>query len=108
MSCSTSVCVGSSRRSRRSWGDRSAAGLWTGGSREVRNHSVTSIYLPSAGAHEWQWLLTSPGLHWKHGSSAVALADCWENSRGWPARVSAALHTDAALRDLELLLALPE
>src|SRR5256885_2125558 len=36
---------------------------------------MTSIYLPSSGPHDWQWLLAKPGLHWKHGASAMGLAD---------------------------------
>jgi hypothetical protein len=69
---------------------------------------MSSIYLPSTGAHEWQWLLAKPGLQWKHGASAMALADSWENADGWPSTVSAALATDPDLEGLELLLALPE
>lgn len=66
------------------------------------------IYLPSSGSHQWQWLLASPALQWKHAASAMALADAWENAKGWPPAVSAALSTDDDFRDLELLLALPE
>jgi hypothetical protein len=69
---------------------------------------MTSFYLPSAGPDTWQWLLARPALHWKHGASAMSLAHSWENAKGWPARVSAALATDPDLRGLELLLAIPE
>lgn len=69
---------------------------------------MTHIYLPTTGSHDWQWLLASPGLHWKHGASAMALADAWENAQGWPERVAAVMARDDALADLDLLLALPE
>ena len=71
-------------------------------------HSVTSIYLPSNGAHDWQWLLAKPGLHWKHGASAMALADAWEHADGWPRPVADALAGDDQLAGLELLVAFPE
>jgi hypothetical protein len=70
---------------------------------------VSRIYLPTTGSHDWQWLLARPGLQWKHGASAMALADAWENAGGgWPPAVAAALATDGDLGTLELLLALPE
>jgi hypothetical protein len=69
---------------------------------------VNQIYLPTTGSHDWQWLLASPGLQWKHGASAMALADAWEHSDPWPQAVADALATNSDLSDLELLLALPE
>jgi hypothetical protein len=69
---------------------------------------MSHIYLPSIGSHDWQWLLASPGTHWKHGASARALADAWEHADGWPANVAAALASDRDLAELDLLLALPE
>jgi hypothetical protein len=69
---------------------------------------MTSFYLPSSGPDTWQWLLARPALHWKHGASAMSVAYSWENANGWPPRVSAALATDLDLRELELLLAIPE
>src|SRR3954468_14676426 len=65
------------------------------------------IYIPSSGAHDWQWMLAKPGLQWKHGASAMALADAWENAQRWPPEVAAALD-DSELCGLEPLLALPE
>src|SRR4051794_21996589 len=70
--------------------------------------SANPIYLPSNGVDGWRWLLASPGLHWKHGASAMALADAWESASGWPPRVQACLATDPDLTDLELLVGLPE
>ena len=69
---------------------------------------ATKIYLPTTGSHDWQWLLANPGLHWKHGASAMALADAWEDAEAWPESVAAALATDTELLGLELLLAIPE
>ena len=69
---------------------------------------MSRIYIPTSGAHEWQWLVAGPGLQWKHGASAMALADAWEHAAGWPTEVADALDTDDQLADLELLLALPE
>lgn len=70
--------------------------------------SRNPIYLPTTGPGDWRWLLASPGLQWKHGASAMALADTWEDAQGWPPRVRACLATDSALGELDLLVALPE
>jgi hypothetical protein len=69
--------------------------------------TMPAIYVPSSGPHDWQWLLAKPGLHWKHGRSAMALADAWEAAANWPVEVGAALDA-AGFRGLEPLLALPE
>jgi hypothetical protein len=65
------------------------------------------IYIPSSGPHDWQWLLAKPGLHWKHGASAMALADAWETAQPWPSEVETALER-SDLGGLEFLLGLPE
>jgi hypothetical protein len=69
---------------------------------------MTRIYLPTSGPHDWQWLLAKPGLHWKHGASAMALADAWEHADGWPQPVADALAGDDQLAGLEVLVAFPE
>jgi hypothetical protein len=69
---------------------------------------MTCFYLPGSGPDAWQWLLARPALHWKYGASAMSLAYAWENAEGWPPRVSEALAADPDLRELELLLAIPE
>src|SRR3954452_6179739 len=69
---------------------------------------MTRIYLPSSGPHDWQWLLAKPGLHWKHGASAMALADAWEHADAWPQPVADALATDDQLADIAPLVAFPE
>jgi hypothetical protein len=70
--------------------------------------SVNHIYLPSTGAHQWQWLLASPGLQWKHAASAMALADAWEEADGFPRLVAESLDVDPDLAGLQLLLGVPE
>lgn len=70
---------------------------------------MSRIYLQTAGPHDWQWHLARPNRHWKHGASSMALADAWEEaSPSWPPAVQDALAKSHTLRDLELLLALPE
>jgi HD domain len=69
---------------------------------------LNHVYLPSTGAHEWQWLLADPARHWKYGHSAMALADTWEHADGWPEPVKHAFTADPDLAQCELLLALPE
>lgn len=68
---------------------------------------MTRIYVPSQGPQDWRELLAKPGLHWKHGASAKALADAWEAADPWPPEIEAAL-TSAGFDDLDLLLAIPE
>lgn len=69
---------------------------------------TNQIYIPTTGSKDWQWLLASPGLHWKHGASAMALADAWETADPWPPKIASAFETCRGLEHLELLVALPE
>ena len=69
------------------------------------------IYVPTRSGTDWQRLLGKPQLHWKKGRSAMSAAACWEESHPkLPAEISALLDSgnDAALEDLELLMAIPE
>jgi hypothetical protein len=68
---------------------------------------MNRIYVPSRGAQDWRELLAKPDLHWKHGASAMALADTWEAADSWPPEVEAALEK-AGFDGLDLLLAIPE
>lgn len=70
---------------------------------------MSTIYTPTRGPSDWQWLLAQPGRQWKHEFSAMALAYAWErdSTEPWPPAVSTALHA-AGLTDIELLLAIPE
>jgi HD domain len=69
---------------------------------------MNQIYRRTTGSPDWQWLLARPGLHWKHGASAMALADAWEHAAGWPEAIGESLASDRALADLTMLLAVPE
>jgi hypothetical protein len=68
------------------------------------------FYVPSKGPDDWQKLLASPDLHWKTGHSAKCLAHAWESAQGFPPEVVRLFATsdDEPLRQLELILALPE
>src|SRR4051795_9919170 len=72
-----------------------------------RTGHMTRFYLPTIGPQDWQWLLAKPGLHWKHGASAMALAEAWEATPAWPVEVASALAA-VGLGDLELIAAFPE
>ncbi len=69
---------------------------------------MNRVLVPTSGADDWRWLLADPAAHWKHGASAMALADAWEHADGWPTPVAAALAREPSLVGLELLLAIPE
>ncbi|MFC3110053.1 DUF6946 family protein [Undibacterium arcticum] len=69
------------------------------------------IFVPTAGARDWQRLLAKPMLHWKKGRSAMTTAACWEAMPGQlPVEVKAILDSsnEAELTGLQLLAALPE
>ena len=66
------------------------------------------ILLPARRAADWRTLLADPALHWKKGRSAMALAEAWQSGE-FPVAVRRVLdESSPALRDLELLLAIPE
>ena len=67
------------------------------------------ILVPTQSAHDWKRLLARPDQQWKAGASAMAAASSWESADGFPPEVSAALESGPReLRDLELLMAIPE
>jgi hypothetical protein len=69
------------------------------------------IFVPTQSGSDWQRLLGKPELHWKMGRSAMSAAACWEEANPkLPPEVSRLLDAsnDAALLDLELLMAIPE
>ena len=66
------------------------------------------IYVPSNGVDDWKRLTASPTIHWKEGYSARSLAHSWENATGFPTRVKATLDSCCDLKELELLLVIPE
>jgi hypothetical protein len=68
------------------------------------------IYIPTASSDDWQRFLAEPTKQWRPGYSAKELADCWERADGFPAAVQAVFKdsSEPALRELTLLLAIPE
>jgi hypothetical protein len=70
------------------------------------------IFVPTQSYKDWQRLLAKPELHWKVGYSAMTLARAWEAAppQEFPPEVAAILGTAGPehLRDLSLLVALPE
>jgi hypothetical protein len=68
---------------------------------------MNRIYVPSRGPQDWRELLATPDVHWKHGASAMALAETWEAADSWPPEAEAALEK-AGFDGLDLLLAIPE
>lgn len=69
------------------------------------------IFVPTESGREWQRLLAKPELHWKPGRSAMSAAASWEAaSDRFPVEVTAGLEDaeDSDLKNLELLLAIPE
>ena len=69
------------------------------------------ILMPTTSGSDWQRLLGKPKLHWKVGYSAMSAAACWEdNHPNLPSEIVTALEAtnDVALKNLELLLAIPE
>ena len=68
------------------------------------------FFIPTTRPKDWQQLLAKPKKHWRGGFSAKALAHAWEEAEGFPPEVRQVLSDGAfpVLRDVELLLALPE
>jgi hypothetical protein len=68
------------------------------------------IYIPTASSDDWRRFLAEPNKQWRSGYSAMELAECWERADGFPARVQAVFKNapEPALRELTLLLAIPE
>ena len=71
---------------------------------------MNHIYIPTQSPADWRHLLAQPEKHWREGYSAMALAECWERADGFPAEFQALFTTavDPGLREVELLLAIPE
>ncbi len=59
---------------------------------------MTPIYFSSAGLENWQCRLAQPGLHWKHSSSAMSLADAWEAANPSPGSQTIKETVNRALR----------
>ncbi len=66
------------------------------------------ILTRTRGPKDWRKGLADPVKHWRPGYSAMSLAYCWEQAKGFPVSVQQALATHPALSGIELLLATPE
>jgi len=67
------------------------------------------IYLPSENAESWKRFLAEPEKQWKHGYSAMSLADVWEKAvNKLPKEIQSAFNLDLELKDSEFLFGLPE
>lgn len=69
------------------------------------------IFVPTRTPSEWQRLLAQPERHWKRGFSAMTAAACWESAgERLPLDIAKVLEEsgEPGLRELQLLLALPE
>jgi hypothetical protein len=69
---------------------------------------MSRIYIPTTSADQWAAILAEPTKHWRTGFSARTLAHSWQEAQDFPAEVKDALATSNALRESELLLAIPE
>jgi hypothetical protein len=72
---------------------------------------VKRIFVPTKSGSDWQGLLAKPKLHWKKGASAMTTAAAWEDAGSvLPSEIVTVLQlsNEEALRDLELLAAIPE
>lgn len=68
------------------------------------------IYIPTVSADDWRKHLAEPDKHWRSGYSAKTLAECWEQSNGFPVEFQRLFSSagNQAFAELELLLAIPE
>jgi len=69
------------------------------------------IFVPTKTVTDWQYLLAKPAKHWKQGYSAMSTAACWEaNNPLLPPEILSvfAATKDPSLKNLELLVAVPE
>jgi len=69
---------------------------------------MNRVHVPTKSPEDWRALLADPVKHWRKGYSAMSLAYCWEEAQGFPREVKRALAAHPALKDLELILAIPE
>ena len=68
------------------------------------------FFVPTIGPESWKGLLAEPEKQWRTGFSAKTLANCWEQSGGFPPSVSKVLKDSGIkkLGSMEFLLAFPE
>lgn len=68
---------------------------------------MSRILIPTKGPSCWKQFLADP-KHWKAGYSAMSLAQCWEDARGFPPEIHSLFRAHTQFRDIEILLAIPE
>ena len=71
---------------------------------------MKKIYIPTENKEDWRKFLADPKKQWKEFYSAYELANCWENSKGFPCCISKIFQNSyfPLFKNLELLLAIPE
>jgi len=71
---------------------------------------MNRIYVPTTSAEDWRELLAEPDKQWRSGYSAKELAECWEESSGFPNEIQELFLSseNQIFRELELMLAIPE
>ena len=65
------------------------------------------FYVPTFNEKDWRKLFAFPEKHWIAGSSARALAFCWEEAKGFPQEIQD-LFVGTELHDIEFLIGIPE
>lgn len=71
---------------------------------------MNHIYIPTSSPDDWRRFLAEPEKQWRSGYSAKELAECWEQSTGFPSEFQTLFSTskNPVFNGLELLLAIPE
>jgi len=71
---------------------------------------MNHIYIPTSSADDWRKFLAEPDKQWRSGYSAKELAECWEQSNGFPIEIQSMFSKSGnqIFREMEMLLAIPE
>jgi hypothetical protein len=71
---------------------------------------MNHIYISTSSPDDWRKFLAEPKKQWRSGYSAKELAECWEQSNGFPSEFQNLFYKakNEVLKELELLLAIPE
>jgi hypothetical protein len=68
---------------------------------------MSRFLIPTKGPGCWKQFLADP-KHWKEEHSAMALAQCWEDAKGFPPEIQKLFAAHPCFTGIELLLAVPE
>jgi hypothetical protein len=68
---------------------------------------MSHFLIPTKSPSCWKQFLADE-KHWKAGYSAMALAQCWEQAKGFPPEIQKLFASHSQFEDVELLLAIPE